>query len=119
MTKVTLLILWIISIFVFEKIARKRLNIPKQKGWDNQYVNKTHKWGSRIIIFSYIVVIAISAFLPNRILMGYVPLLFLITLYGFQSYMEWKHDKESREFLISLFAVAALLITGIIIYFFL
>ncbi|MGH0858238.1 DUF4181 domain-containing protein [Bacillus pacificus] len=111
--------LWVLCIFVFEKIARKRLNIPKQKGWDNQYVNKTHKWGNRIIIFSYIVVIALSAFFPNRIFMGYVPLLFFITLYGFQSYMEWKYDKESREFLISLFVVTALIITGLIIYFFL
>ena len=33
----------------FEKIARRRLNIPKQKGWDNQYVNKTHKWGIELL----------------------------------------------------------------------
>nr|WP_308021377.1 DUF4181 domain-containing protein [Bacillus cereus] len=108
-----------LSLLVFERIARRQLNIPKQKGWNNQYVNDTHKWGNRIIISSYIVVIAISTFLPNRIFMGYVPLLFFITLYGFQSYMEWKYDKESREFLISLLGVVALIITGFILYFFL
>ncbi|MGG0290609.1 DUF4181 domain-containing protein [Bacillus pacificus] len=116
--KIVLLTLWVLSLFVFERVARKKLNIAKQKGWGNQYVNETHKWGNRIIIFSYIVVIAISAFFPNRMLMGYVPLFFFITLYGFQSYMEWKYDKESREFLISLFSVTALIITGLIIYFF-
>lgn len=90
-----------LSLLVFERIARRQLNIPKQKGWNNQYVNDTHKWGNRIIISSYIVVIAISTFLPNRI------------------YMEWKYDKESREFLISLLGVVALIITGFILYFFL
>ncbi|ASI78181.1 capsular biosynthesis protein [Bacillus cereus] len=82
-------------------------------------MNDTHKLGNRIIIFSYIVVIAISTFLPNRIFMGCVPLLFFITLYGFQSYMEWKYDKESREFLISLLGIVALIITGFILHFFL
>lgn len=74
--------------------------------------------GNRIIIFSYIVVIALSAFFQTVYLWGMYSL-FFITLYGFQSHMEWKYDKESREFLISLFVVTALIITGLIIYFFL
>ncbi|BCC18159.1 hypothetical protein BCM0075_2929 [Bacillus cereus] len=49
--KVVVLVLWIIFLFVLENIVRKRLNIPKQKGWNNKYVNKLHKWGNRIIIF--------------------------------------------------------------------
>ncbi|MCU5738645.1 DUF4181 domain-containing protein, partial [Bacillus mobilis] len=35
------------------------------------------------------------------------------TLYCFQSYMEWKYDKESREYVISLGTIPLLIITGI------
>ena len=41
----------------------------------------------------------------------------LITLYSFESYMEWKYDRESKEFLISLGGAISLMITGIILYF--
>ncbi|WP_144655796.1 DUF4181 domain-containing protein [Bacillus tropicus] len=115
--KVVVLVLWIIFLFVLENIVRKRLNIPKQKGWNNKYVNKLHKWGNRIIIFSYIVVISICSFLSNPLYMGFLPFLFLITLYSFESYMEWKYDRESKEFLISLGGAISLIITGIILYF--
>ena len=36
----------------------------------------------------------------------------LITLYSFESYMEWKYDRESKEFLISLGGAISLIITG-------
>ncbi|MCU5446161.1 DUF4181 domain-containing protein, partial [Bacillus cereus] len=32
-------------------------------------------------------------------------------------YMEWKYDRESKEFLISLGGAISLMITGIILYF--
>ncbi|MGE7863546.1 DUF4181 domain-containing protein [Bacillus mobilis] len=115
--KVIVLVLWIIFLFVLENIVRKRLNIPKQKGWNHKYVNKLHKWGNRTIIFSYIVVIIICSSLSNPLYMGFLPFLLLITLYSFESYMEWKYDRESKEFLMSLGGVVSLLITGIILYF--
>ncbi|WP_460283407.1 DUF4181 domain-containing protein [Bacillus luti] len=115
--KVIVLVLWIIFLFFLENIVRKRLNIPRQKGWNNKYINKLHKWGNRIIIFSYIVVIIICSSLSNPLYMGFLPFLFLITLYSFESYMEWKYDRESREFLMSLGGVVSLLITGVILYF--
>ncbi|MCQ6325091.1 capsular biosynthesis protein CpsH, partial [Bacillus cereus] len=34
-----LLIVWIISLVVFEKVVRKKLNIPKQTDWNSKYVN--------------------------------------------------------------------------------
>ncbi|MDG1639682.1 DUF4181 domain-containing protein, partial [Bacillus paranthracis] len=49
--------------------------------------------------------------------MGFLPFLFLITLYSFESYMEWKYDRESKEFLISLGGAISLIITGVILYF--
>ncbi|MCW9132371.1 DUF4181 domain-containing protein [Bacillus paramycoides] len=114
--KVIILVLWIIFLIALEHILRKKLNIPKQKGWNNQYVNKSHKWGSRIIIFSYIVVLIICYSLSNPLYMGIVPFLFLITLYSFGAFMEWKYDRESREFLMSLGGTISLMITGLILF---
>ncbi|PER30136.1 DUF4181 domain-containing protein [Bacillus sp. AFS054943] len=116
--KVIVLVLWILFLGVLENIVRKKMNIPKQKGWNNKYVNKSHKWGNRIIIFSYIVVIIICSSLSNPLYMGFLPFLFLITLYSFDTYMEWKYDRESREFLMSLGGAVSIMITGLILYFF-
>lgn len=108
------LVLWIIFLVVLENVVRKKLNIPKQTGWNSKYINKSHKWGTRAIIISYIIVTMICSFL-NPIYISNLPILFLITLYCFQSYMEWKFDKESREYVISLGTVPTLIITGIIL----
>lgn len=54
----------------------------------------------------------------NPVYISNLPILFLITLYCFQSFMEWKFDKESREYVISLGKVPLLVITGIILNFF-
>ncbi|PIE94797.1 DUF4181 domain-containing protein [Bacillus fungorum] len=97
-----------------EKVVRKKLNIPKQTEWNSKYVNHFHKWGTRALIISYIVITTICAPL-NPIYISNLPILFLITLYCFQSYMEWKFDKESREYVISLGTVPLLIITGIIL----
>ena len=43
----------------------------------------------------------------------------LITLYSFDTYMEWKYDRESREFLMSLGGAVSIMITGLILYFYL
>ncbi|HFK1547972.1 MULTISPECIES: DUF4181 domain-containing protein [Bacillus] len=99
---------------VLEKVVRKKLNISKQTDWNSKYVNKAHKWGTRALIISYIIVTMICATL-NPIYISNFPILFLITLYCFQSYMEWKYDKESREYVISLGTVPLLIITGIMI----
>ncbi|MCU0096324.1 DUF4181 domain-containing protein [Bacillus sp. OR9] len=99
---------------VFGKSSEKKINIPKQTGWNSKYVNNTHKWGIRVLIVSYIIVTMICANL-NPIYISNLPILFLITLYCFQSYMEWKFDKESREYVISLGTVPLLIITGIML----
>ncbi|MHC2833999.1 uncharacterized protein DUF4181 [Bacillus sp. F9_6S_D1_P_5] len=109
-----LLILWIIFLVVLEKVVRKKLNIPKQTDWNSKYVNNAHKWGIRALIISYIIVTMICATL-NPIYISNLPILFLITLYCFQSYMDWKYDKESREYVISLGTVPLLIITGIML----
>ncbi|UDW01017.1 DUF4181 domain-containing protein [Bacillus cereus] len=97
-----------------EKVVRKKLNIPKQTDWNSKYINNAHKWGTRALIVSYIIVTLICATL-NPIYISNLPILFLITLYCFQSYMEWKFDKESREYVISLGTVPLLIITGIML----
>ncbi|MEH7152062.1 DUF4181 domain-containing protein, partial [Bacillus thuringiensis] len=52
--KLIVLLLWIIILFFLEKIVRKKLNIPRQTGWNSKYVSQSHKWGQWIIIISYV-----------------------------------------------------------------
>ena len=73
--------------------------------------------GKQDYYFSYTVVIIICSFSFESSIHGFSTFSVLITLYSFESYMEWKYDRESKEFLISLGGTISLMITGIILYF--
>ena len=79
------------------KYSEKRLNIPKQKGWNNKYVNKLHKWETGLLFFLYSGY-NYMLFSFESSIHGFSTFSVLITLYSFESYMEWKYDRESKEF---------------------
>ncbi|MBJ7957362.1 DUF4181 domain-containing protein [Bacillus mycoides] len=112
--KLIVLLLWIIILIFLEKIVRKKLNIPRQTGWNSKYVSQSHKWGHWIIIISYVVLMMIVSIL-NPIYMTYIPIFFFITLYIFQGYMQWKYNRQTKEYIISFGVVPLLIITGIIL----
>ncbi|HDR4479173.1 TPA: DUF4181 domain-containing protein [Bacillus cereus] len=112
--KLIVLLLWIIILCFLEKIVRKKLNIPRQTGWNSKYVSQSHKWGQWIIIISYVVLMMIGSIL-NPIYMTYIPIFFFMTLYIFQGYMQWKYDRKAKEYIISFGIVPLLIITGFIL----
>ncbi|WP_369899673.1 DUF4181 domain-containing protein [Bacillus manliponensis] len=100
--KMIIFISFILGVFFLEKVARKKWNIPRTQ-YTNRYVNEMHKWIDIGIIAIYLIVGLTSIFiLENFMLSFYTMVAFLVTQWIFRTWMEWKYDRESKEYVITI-----------------
>ena len=95
-----LLLVLLVSYF-FEKLLRKIANVEKRKGYIYKPVNKRHKVGQRIILILYFIGLIINGFSSTNFEFSTLMLIFLLVLFLHRAYMEWKYNKESREYIIT------------------
>ncbi|MBO9130810.1 DUF4181 domain-containing protein [Bacillus sp. 165] len=96
--------------YLLERLMRKKLNIPK-KGYIYQPVNNIQKWGERVLLIVYM------GLLVSGINVKYIIPAFFITFYIFRTWMEWKYDRESKEYVISIMAFIFLLLVLLVLMF--
>ncbi len=108
----TFLIAYLIFIIALEKIVIKKFNIKKKKGLYKP-VNKVHKW-SEII---FIIVILTIIFFVNELQHYFFPI-FSTILFSFRAFMEWKFEKESKVFILSILSGSSALLVWIILVLF-
>ncbi|MDM5188681.1 DUF4181 domain-containing protein [Bacillus sp. DX4.1] len=116
-TKVIVLILLVVLFYFSEKLVRKKLNIPRQNGFIYEHVNHVHKWGERIILLTYLVVSFICIFSFNDINLAYLIWSYFFVLCLFRAWMEWKYERESKEYFISIGTLIVFVITVILLNF--
>jgi len=107
------LIAFIISMIVLEKIMINKFNIQKKKGL-YKYVNEFHKWSEAALIIALIIII-----FSNIELRRYFFPIFLVVLFGFRAFIEWKFEKESKVYILSILSGSAALSVWIILDLFL
>ncbi len=101
-------ILIVISAIFFEKVLIKKLNIQKPKG-RYKPVNSVQRMieiGFVVLVISSIFFLGVSGrpFNPGFIFV------FFLALFGFRSYMEFKYERSSRRYILSLVGVLYILI---------
>ena len=91
-----------------ENMIRKRMNIPRIKGLIYRGVSTFHRWAERIMLLIYLICLMIFDFSMELFLA------FIIPFFAFRTFMEWKYEKERKEYLITLHFVTVfpLLIAG-------
>lgn len=95
-----------------ERWLRKKFKIDKPKRFVYRSVNTFQKWIERTIIIAFL----ISLWFVDHTL----PLLiaFFLVLTSFRTFMEWKYEREKKEYIITLFSIFLyLLIFGLAFYF--
>lgn len=107
------LIAFIISMIVLEKIMINKFNIQKKKGL-YKHVNEFHKWSEVALIIALIIII-----FSNIELRRYFFPIFLVVLFGFRAFIEWKFEKESKVYILSILSGSAALSVWIILDLFL
>lgn len=104
----SLLIVITISLHYVQKALTKKYNIPETKGFFYNYVNTQHKIIEIALLLFYLIGTFLLTFRfleeghLSRALFTYFPVVFLITLYLIRAFMEWKCERETNRYRLSL-----------------
>lgn len=91
-------------------LLKKKLNIKEQTCLYG-HINKVHKRGELLIVVVSILLLGILAFVENTPpLKSHYFVASLTALYGFRALMEWKFEKSSKRYILSILASTFLLV---------
>ncbi|MEK4578842.1 DUF4181 domain-containing protein [Bacillus mycoides] len=116
---------WII-IFVFciagyflDRFLRKKLNMPKSGFWGyNKYVNSLHKKLEIGLLFVYLIISFIYIFKFESTNIWFIIFTYLGVTWILRTWMEWKYDRESKEYIFSIIGLFAFVfMTSMLFYF--
>lgn len=94
--------------FVLEKAVRKVFRVPKREGRLYRYVNETHRWTEWSIAGAVFTGGIAVAFWNPGIELFYLLIAFYLLLYGARAFFEWKFERKSRQYILSLFTMILL-----------
>ncbi|MED0998879.1 DUF4181 domain-containing protein [Bacillus mobilis] len=117
---------WIISIifcivvYFFDKYLRKKLNMPKSGFWGyKKHVNSLHKKLEIGLLFIYLITSFIFIVKFESVNIAYVIFTYLGVTLILRALMEWKFDRESKEYIFSMIGVFTFaFMTSMLFYFF-
>jgi hypothetical protein len=94
------IIVLIILLFLLEKIINKLLGVEKKKISETSGKN-VDRWGRGIILVIFLCTLPFVITKDINVMMWYW-ILYLILLLGFQSILEWKYLKNSKQYVTTL-----------------
>ncbi|MEK3805476.1 DUF4181 domain-containing protein [Bacillus sp. FSL H8-0547] len=101
MLKFLLFIMLVLLYITFsEKLIRRKLGIPKQRGFFYHSTNRIQRWTEGTLIVLYAAGLMIFEFSPLFITV------WVSFFLGVRTFMEWKFEREEREYILSLHAAA-------------
>ncbi|GAB6436612.1 MULTISPECIES: DUF4181 domain-containing protein [Bacillus] len=117
---------WIISIifcivvYFLDKYLRKKLNMPKSGFWGyKKHVNSLHKKLEIGLMFIYLITSFIFIVKFESVNIAYVIFTYLGGTLVLRALMEWKFDRESKEYIFSMIGVFTFAVmTSMLFYFF-
>ncbi|WP_144611593.1 DUF4181 domain-containing protein [Bacillus cereus] len=117
---------WIISIifcivvYFLDKYLRKKLNMPKSGFWGyKKHVNSLHKKLEIGLMFIYLITSFIFIVKFESVNIAYVIFTYLGGTMILRALMEWKFDRESKEYIFSIIGVFTFAVmTSMLFYFF-
>ncbi|KAB2459877.1 DUF4181 domain-containing protein [Bacillus sp. CH126_4D] len=115
---------WIIIIgiaiggYFLEQFLRRKLNMEKRGFFGYKHVNSLHvklEIGLFIIYFVSSIIYVNSDENAN---IGYAFFIFFATLWMLRAWMEWKYDRESKEYILSIIGLFAFMVMiSLLLYF--
>ncbi|PRT04812.1 DUF4181 domain-containing protein [Bacillus wiedmannii] len=116
---------WIISIifcivvYFLDKYLRKKLNMPKSGFWGyKKHVNSLHKKLEIGLMFIYLITSFIFIVKFENINIAYVIFTYLGGTLILRALMEWKFDRESKEYILSTIGLLAFVVMiSLLLYF--
>lgn len=103
-----ILLIILLLTLLMERFLRKKFSIEKKKGF-YQRINKVHERGEVIIVLLVLITMYLWTFIFNKELKPYYFIAGLIVLNSFRALMEWMYDRESKQYILTIFVNGALI----------
>ncbi|KAB2459878.1 DUF4181 domain-containing protein [Bacillus sp. CH126_4D] len=113
-------IIFCIAVYFFDKFLRKKLNMPNRVflGY-KKHVNSLHKKLEIGLLFIYLITSFIFIVKFESVNIAYVIFTYLGGTLVLRALMEWKFDRESKEYIFSIIGVFTFaFMTSMLFYFF-
>ena len=115
---------WIIIIgiaiggYFLEQFLRRKLNMEKRGFFGYKHVNSLHVKLEIVLFIIYFVSIIIYVNRDENANIGYAFFIFFATLWTLPAWMEWKFDRESKEYILSTIGLLAFVVMiSLLLYF--
>jgi hypothetical protein len=107
-----LFILFIIFNIIVEKVAKKILRIEKKMDV-GQSAKKVDRWGKTLLLIPLLITLIYMHY--NNILGNlWFGILFIVVIFGYQSIIEWKFLKNSKQYLLTIVLIISYSLSWII-----
>ncbi|PGS26021.1 hypothetical protein COC59_10405 [Bacillus cereus] len=113
-------IIFCIAVYFLDKFLRKKLNMPNRGFWGyKKHVNSLHKKLEIGLLFIYLITSFIFLVKFESVTIAYVIFTYLGGTLVLRAWMEWKFDRESKEYIFSMIGVFTFaFMTSMLFYFF-
>ncbi|QWI49840.1 DUF4181 domain-containing protein [Bacillus mycoides] len=116
--------IWIIAIgliivgYFIEKFLRKKLNMSKSGFWGYKHVNSLHVKLEIGLFIVYLIVSFIYLFKAENANIGIAMLTYFGTTCLLRIWMEWKYNRETKEYILSIIGFFVFIFMVSILFYF-
>ncbi|MGE6363507.1 polysugar degrading enzyme [Bacillus cereus] len=104
--------------YFLEQFLRKKLNMKKRRLFGYKHVNSLHIKLEIGLIIIYIIASCYYMFKFENSKMAYAIFIYLGITWILRAWMEWKYDRESKEYLLSIMGLVAYIFMISILFYF-
>ncbi|HFK1762872.1 hypothetical protein AT258_25510 [Bacillus wiedmannii] len=104
--------------YFFDKYLRKKLDMPKSRFWGYKHVNSLHVKLEVGLFIIYLITSFIYIYKFENANIGYAIITYLGVTWILRSWMEWKFDRESKEYILSTIGLLAFVVMILLLLYF-
>ncbi|MDP7989181.1 DUF4181 domain-containing protein [Bacillus sp. MHSD_36] len=103
--------------YFFDKYLRKKLDMPKSRFLGYKHVNSLHVKLEVGLFIIYLITSFIYIYKFENANIGYAILIYLGVTWILRSWMEWKYDRESKEYIFSIIGLVSFMVMFLILFY--
>ncbi|MGE7863548.1 DUF4181 domain-containing protein [Bacillus mobilis] len=103
--------------YFFDKYLRKKLDMPKSRIWGYKHVNSLHVKLEVGLFIIYLITSFIYIFKFENANIGYAIIAYLWGTWILRAWMEWKYDRESKEYIFSIIGLVSFIVMSLILFY--
>ncbi|PDZ05605.1 hypothetical protein COE20_11830 [Bacillus cereus] len=112
-----LIFFFCIAGYFLDKYLRKKLDMSKSRFWGYKHVNSLHVKLEVGLFIIYLITSFIYIYKFENANIGYAIITYLGVTWILRSWMEWKYDRESKEYIFSIIGLVSFIVMFLILFY--